>query len=704
MADDRQLLIKFILQDQTKRGFDSVNKQVKNTQKSLFSLKNAFLAVAGSVVVRQTLDLANTYQQVQNRLKLVTSSTGELIGIQNQLFNVAQRTRGAFAETVTLYQKLALNSRDLGLNQQQLLEITENVNKAIAISGADSIQASAGILQLSQAFASGRLQGDEFRSISENIPVILDLLATSTGKARGELKKMASDGLLTADVLAEAIGGATQQLTEDFNKLSPTIGQASTVAGNSLLNFVGTLFNASGASAGLSNALIGVSTVLDSLTSLVNMFFGEQNAVNESIDGARIAYEEYQKVLADGTATNEAIQNAKELATQSNNNAIAVLEETLAIRERNLAQLEFRKIQFGGKEIELDKTQAQINAIEEYTKKTIELTNQLANLQKQQEESGLTTTEDEGGVSVDYSKQIKELEKLINANESTMQSIFDANVKYGKDELELLKMKQDEELSSINEQKESIQELIKLKEQDKNGIIAEEHEKYKQMLQDLHGFELSAEIRHGEELKELDIKLAEERLKLQKDNFNKQKQLLKDRNYEDLNLQNLTDEQKNKMAQQTGREVLDELAKRNKVAFAINKAFAIKDAYVNTAQGVTKALAMGPYGIPLAIGIGALGAIEIATIASQQYSGRALGGRVQAGSTYMVGEQGAEMFIPDQSGTIVANKNLGRATNVNITINANDTQGFDDLLVKRRSVIVNVINDALNSQGKEALV
>ena len=70
----------------------------------------------------------------------------------------------------------------------------------------------------------------------------------------------------------------------------------------------------------------------------------------------------------------------------------------------------------------------------------------------------------------------------------------------------------------------------------------------------------------------------------------------------------------------------------------------------------------------------------------------------------MVGEQGAEMFIPDQSGTIVANKNLGRATNVNITINANDTQGFDDLLVKRRSVIVNVINDALNSQGKEALV
>jgi hypothetical protein len=70
----------------------------------------------------------------------------------------------------------------------------------------------------------------------------------------------------------------------------------------------------------------------------------------------------------------------------------------------------------------------------------------------------------------------------------------------------------------------------------------------------------------------------------------------------------------------------------------------------------------------------------------------------------MVGEQGPEMFVPSTSGTIIPNKDLGRATNVNITINANDTQGFDDLLVKRRSVIVNVINDALNSQGKEALV
>jgi tape measure domain-containing protein len=272
MADDRQLLIKFILQDQTKKGFDAVNKQVKSTRGSFLNLKNAILGVLGSVVVKQALDLANSFQQVQNRLKLVTNSTNELLNVQEKLFVVAQKTRGAFAETVTLYQKLALNSKNLGLNQNQLLTITENVNKAIAISGADSIQASAGILQLSQAFASGRLQGDEFRSISENIPVILDILAQSTGIARGELKKMAGEGKLTSEVLAKALFEATSDLDSQFTKLAPTISQATTVMGNSLLNLVGKIFEATNASTLLSKALIEVSKQMDEASKIVDVF------------------------------------------------------------------------------------------------------------------------------------------------------------------------------------------------------------------------------------------------------------------------------------------------------------------------------------------------------------------------------------------------------------------------------------------------
>lgn len=83
---------------------------------------------------------------------------------------------------------------------------------------------------------------------------------------------------------------------------------------------------------------------------------------------------------------------------------------------------------------------------------------------------------------------------------------------------------------------------------------------------------------------------------------------------------------------------------------------------------------------------------------------RPMGGATGYGKAYMVGERGAELFVPDQDGTIIPNDKLGTTNNVNITIMANDTEGFDDLLIKRRSTIINVINDALNTQGKEALV
>ena len=83
---------------------------------------------------------------------------------------------------------------------------------------------------------------------------------------------------------------------------------------------------------------------------------------------------------------------------------------------------------------------------------------------------------------------------------------------------------------------------------------------------------------------------------------------------------------------------------------------------------------------------------------------RPMGGATGYGKAYMVGERGAELFVPNQDGTIIPNDKLGTTNNVNITIMANDTEGFDDLLIKRRSTIINVINDALNTQGREALV
>ena len=83
---------------------------------------------------------------------------------------------------------------------------------------------------------------------------------------------------------------------------------------------------------------------------------------------------------------------------------------------------------------------------------------------------------------------------------------------------------------------------------------------------------------------------------------------------------------------------------------------------------------------------------------------RSSGGRVNAGMPVTVGETGKEIFIPQSSGTIIPNNQASSSTNINFTINTVDAQGVDELLTNRRSTIINVINDALNRQGKEALV
>jgi 3-dehydroquinate dehydratase len=152
----------------------------------------------------------------------------------------------------------------------------------------------------------------------------------------------------------------------------------------------------------------------------------------------------------------------------------------------------------------------------------------------------------------------------------------------------------------------------------------------------------------------------------------------------------------------------NKLAAQNKKLFQVQKAYNIANAIMDTYAGANKALALYPPPISYAMAAGqiALGMANVATIKSQSFSGRAVGGRVEAGTPYMVGEQGREMFIPSTRGEIVKNSDVEAmggsrgAVNVNFTINAVDTRGFSELLSSRRSQIVNMVNQAMNDRGR----
>ena len=152
---------------------------------------------------------------------------------------------------------------------------------------------------------------------------------------------------------------------------------------------------------------------------------------------------------------------------------------------------------------------------------------------------------------------------------------------------------------------------------------------------------------------------------------------------------------------------LGQMAGQNKKAFEAYKALSIAQALISTYKAASMAIAFPP-GPPISFlyvaGALAAGMAQVNAIRSMQYSGRALGGPVMGNTPYMVGENGPELFTPATSGNITRNNDLNMERPVNITFNINavDTQGIDELLIDRRSVITQIVSDAMLETGQRS--
>ena len=184
--------------------------------------------------------------------------------------------------------------------------------------------------------------------------------------------------------------------------------------------------------------------------------------------------------------------------------------------------------------------------------------------------------------------------------------------------------------------------------------------------------------------------------------FESQKQMAK----EAADFQMKSDLEKAQWGMEQGAQMFSALGAQNKKAFEAAKAFNIANAIMNTYMGVTKSLATYPFPFNMVAAAAslAMGMAQVSQIRSQQYSGRSLGGPVMGGNPYIVGENGPELFTPNTTGSITRNSDLGGGgpTNINFTIQANDAQGFDDLLTQRRGMITQFVRDAMQEQGQRS--
>lgn len=248
--------------------------------------------ITGAFTSAYLVQTADKSKLLGNQIRTVTNDFAEYGAIQDRLYDIAQRTRSSLETTVQLYARNSRAAEKYGMSQEKLLTITETIQKSFAIGGATPQEAAGAALQLSQGIASDKFGGDEFRSVSENAPVLLQAMAKALNTDIGGLRKMSTEGKLTAKTVTEAILKSTSDINAAYAKMVPTVAQAFTTLDNAFLRYVGQTDAAYGVTDKLSGALMGIANNFEEVfgwitkaTAAIALFYAA-NKIQKSGAGA----------------------------------------------------------------------------------------------------------------------------------------------------------------------------------------------------------------------------------------------------------------------------------------------------------------------------------------------------------------------------------------------------------------------------------
>ena len=213
---------------------------IKGTTLALVGLFGAALAFLH--LIRR----GDAWTNMSNKLRLITKDTTDLIETQHRLVAVAVETRSDIDALVTTYQRVDKALVRMGASSEDTHGVVKALALGIKTTGIAADEATNALRQITQAFNKGKLDGDEFRSVGENMPVVLDAIAKEAGISRGELMKWARQGKITADLMQRGLLKALPQLEEDFKKIKPTVGDSIVALSSAWTAFTGELTAAGG--------------------------------------------------------------------------------------------------------------------------------------------------------------------------------------------------------------------------------------------------------------------------------------------------------------------------------------------------------------------------------------------------------------------------------------------------------------------------
>ena len=340
-------------------GMMKLEKSSNDLNASLGILTKSVLSYE---LAARAISASDAYLGMQNRLKLVTDSEKELQIAMQDTFEISQKTGSVWSTNVQIYQRFMDVSDKLGKSQAEIGEVTETVAKAVAMSGATAESANAAMVQFSQGIASGVLRGEEFNSVAEQTPALLDAIARGLNKDRSELRAMAQTGQLTSKLIIDALEKSADGTDAMFGRMTLGISATFNKLRNEATKWVGEMNEASGASSTLVAGMNLLAENLDgaiflagtaALASLTKTIIlsttatiqdAQAKAVNRA---ATIA--EMQAIVANMSATTASTQAKLASATASvaeaqahvanatSTKAAEIAKGVLLLRERQLA-------------------------------------------------------------------------------------------------------------------------------------------------------------------------------------------------------------------------------------------------------------------------------------------------------------------------------------------------------------------------------
>lgn len=244
-----------------------VDGTFSSLQKTIGVVGAAMAALGVAKVSSDLLGYSEAWKMVNNELKIVIDSEEQLIATRTKLLAISKATVSELSSTTALYAELYRNTRDLKIEEESILNVTKTLNNLFVAGAKDANTQASAIRQLSQALGTGALRGDEYISVTEAAPRIIDALAESLNMAKGEMRDFAATGGITSEILITALTDYSDTAQSLFDKTDKTFEQSMQNAQTNAIEYAGEM---KGLGDVIDSLGVGIEDLSENIDSLVD--------------------------------------------------------------------------------------------------------------------------------------------------------------------------------------------------------------------------------------------------------------------------------------------------------------------------------------------------------------------------------------------------------------------------------------------------